>query len=252
MSEGALILDERPAVDDVPLRVRGLTAGYGASLAVRSLSMDVRRRSITALLGPNGAGKTTTLLAISGLLPIRGGSISVLGQDVGGHPHEVARRGLAHVLEGRGLFYELTVKENIALGVRRRQGGVIDDSVALFPALKALLGRRAGVLSGGEQQMVALARAVVSKPSVLLVDEMSLGLAPVIVEQMLPVLRTLCDEQHMAILMVEQHVKLALEVADYVYVLNHGDLQMEGTAAQMRDDASGLEATYLGGGMHRG
>jgi branched-chain amino acid transport system ATP-binding protein len=197
-------------------------------------------------LGPNGAGKTTTLLTISGLVPVIEGSVAVLGTEIRkGRAYAVARRGLAHVPEDRSLFYQLTVRENIRLG---RRGGDIDvDRIFdYFPELKKLLKRRAGLLSGGEQQMLALGRALASDPKVMLVDEMSLGLAPVIVERLLPVLRRIADERGTAILIVEQHVHLALEVSDRAYVLTHGSLMLEGDAADLRTRRDLLESSYLG------
>jgi branched-chain amino acid transport system ATP-binding protein len=201
---------------------------------------------VVALLGPNGAGKTTTLLTISGLVPVIEGSVAVLGTEIRkGRAYAVARRGLAHVPEDRSLFYQLTVRENIRLG---RRGGDIDmDRIFdYFPELKKLLKRRAGLLSGGEQQMLALGRALASDPKVMLVDEMSLGLAPVIVERLLPVLRRIADERGTAILIVEQHVHLALEVSDRAYVLTHGSLMLEGDAADLRTRRDLLESSYLG------
>lgn len=228
------------------LELEAVDAGYDRLPVVRGLTMHVDAGEIVALLGPNGAGKTTTLLTVSGLLPLLGGKLDVLG---GGppstrRPEEVARRGVAHVPEHRALFYELTVRENLRLGANRRVE--IDRVLDYFPALEPLLDRVSGLLSGGEQQMLALGRAIAGEPKLLMVDEMSLGLAPIIVERLLPVLRRLVTETGAAVLLVEQHVHLALELADRAYILNHGDVVASGSAADLASQAERLEASYLG------
>lgn len=233
------------AVTDVAVDVRGLDAGYAGVPVVRALNLSVAPGEVVALLGPNGAGKTTTLLTISGILPAIKGTILVGGRPVPkDKPHLLPRRGLAHVPEDRSLFFQLTVAENIRLGRRRRSDE--ERVLAYFPELRRLLNRRAGLLSGGEQQMLALGRALASDPKVLLVDEMSLGLAPVIVERLLPVLRRVADEHGTAVLLVEQHVQMALHVADRAYVLTHGNLMLEGQAAELAKRHDLLEANYLG------
>ena len=221
------------------LDIRGLHAGYGHLQVVRHLTLHVDAGEIVALLGPNGAGKTTTLLTVSGLLPPLAGEVDVLGAPVGSRsPQALARAGCAHVPEGRALFAGLTARQNVALAAGRDRRAAT-EALAYFPDLAPHLHRRAGLLSGGQQQMLALARALATRPTLLLVDEMSLGLAPIIVEHLLPVLRRIADE-------TEQHVQLALEVADRAYVLAHGDVVAAGTAAELRQQPELVAAGYLG------
>ncbi len=232
------------------LSVDGLAAGYGGVPVVRDLTLEVGPGEVVAMLGPNGAGKTTSLLTISGLLPVIDGTIDVLGKPPStSAPHTAALRGLGHVPEDRSLFFNLTVRENLRLGSRgsRSQSGEsIADALEFFPDLEPLLDRRAGVLSGGEQQMLAVGRALVASPSLLMIDEMSLGLAPIIVERMLSIVRDVVDRTGAGVLIVEQHVHLALGISDRGYVLSHGELAAQGTADELLDNAELLESSYLG------
>ena len=229
------------------IETMSLVAGYGNVPVVRDLNLTVGEGEVVCLLGANGAGKTTTLLTIAGAIPSLGGMVSVLGQPVSkARPHEVARRGLGIVPEGRGLFYRLSAADNLRLRRHRNSTVSLEDVLKYFPVLRGLLNRRCGLLSGGEQQMLALAGALIADPKVVMLDEMSLGLAPIIVEQLLPTVRNIADERGMAVLLVEQHVLAALKVADRGYVLAHGQVVAEGNAAELRRDAELLEASYLG------
>ncbi len=233
-----------PATDG--LRVDSLSAGYFGAPVVRDISLSVAPGEVVALLGPNGAGKTTTLETIAGLHTPMGGSIFVHGRPAGGRAaHRLARDGLALVPEGRALFFGLTVAEHLRVA-RTKCGVGRTELLEMLPELEKCMDRKAGLLSGGEQQMLAIGRALVSRPRILLVDEMSLGLAPVIVERLLPILRRAASELGAAVLFVEQHVALALEVADRGYVLSHGRIVLEGPAAQLRADRELLTASYLG------
>ncbi len=222
---------------DVLIELEGMCSGYGGVPVVRDLNMTVHAGEVVALLGPNGAGKTTTLLTISGLLRVLDGSLTVLGGPSSfGAPHKMAKRGLGHVPEDRSLFFGLTVAENLKLGLRgdrQYQREAYERALTLLPALRPLMERRAGLLSGGEQQMLAVARAIVATPKVLMVDEMSLGLAPIIVERLLPIMREIADETGIGVLLVEQHIHMALKVADRAYVMNHGEVVLEGTGEEL-------------------
>jgi len=229
------------------LTIENLDTGYDGVAVVRGLSLHVNAGEVVALLGPNGAGKTTTLMTVSGMGQILAGSVTIMARSVPRlrQAHRVARWGVSHVPENRGLLFQLTVRENLQLAKTRGRVD-IDRALDFFPALVPLISRRAGLLSGGEQQMLALARSIVAEPKLLMVDEMSLGLAPVIYEELMPVVRRIADETGAGVLLVEQHVDLALEVSDRGYVLNHGDLAMQGAASDLLADRSLLDASYLG------
>ena len=238
------------------LAVRDLFAGYRGVPVVRELNLEVRPGEVVALLGPNGAGKTTTLETIAGLHRPISGAVELSGESIGGKPaYILARRSLALVPEGRALFPGLTVREHLRLAGGRGSAHSRDHSrracreeelLEMLPELRKCLGRKAGLLSGGEQQMLAVGRALVTRPRLLLVDEMSLGLAPVIVERLLPILRRAADELGSSVLFVEQHVALALEISDRAYVLAHGRIRLEGPAAELRERRELLAASYLG------
>ena len=232
------------------LEVQGLYAGYRGLTVVRGIDLSVSAGEVVALLGANGAGKSTTLLTISGLAEQQGGDIRLDGVPLNSqHASARARAGVGHVTEDRSLFTKLTTLENLRLGGRGNLGR-LEELLELLPALRPLLNRQSGSLSGGEQQMLALARALMARPKVLLVDELSLGLAPLIVRRLLENIRQLADGG-LGVLMVEQHVEQALRVADRVMVLARGRVSFEGPAAELAGQRERLAAAYLGADKER-
>lgn len=231
------------------LECNDLTVAYDGVPVVRGVTLSVEPAEVVALFGPNGAGKTTTLLALAGILPTAGGSIQVCEQQVRwGHTHQVARHGLCFVPDDRALFYGLSARQNLRLGVRRRGDvqAALRQVTEYFPALSGILDRRTGLLSGGEQQMLALGRALAMQPKVLMVDEMSLGLAPIIVQRLLPAVRRIAEELGVGVLLVEQHVELALGIVDRAYVLDRGRVVLSGAGEELRARRDLLEASYMG------
>ncbi len=231
------------------LDVRRLRAGYGAGEVLHGIDFGVAAGGVTALLGANGAGKTTTLRAICGMLR-RSGEIRFDGARIDrAATEEVARRGVAHVPDGRGTFMELTVQENLRLGAYTRRDRSVTSDIARmldhFPALRPRLRQQAGTLSGGEQQMLAIARALLSRPRLLLLDEPSFGLAPLVVRQIFDILARIRDDSGISILLVEQNATLALGLADHACILEAGAIALAGTAQAVgRDDQ--VRRVYLG------
>ena len=232
------------------LELRGLQVAYGGIRAVKGIDLDVEAGELVCLIGANGAGKTTTLKAITGLVRAAGGSIGYDGADVAHlKPHEIARRHLALVPEGRGIFAQLTIDENLAMGAYAREdraaiAGDVERAFTLFPRLKERRRQVAGTLSGGEQQMLAIARALMSRPRLLLLDEPSMGLAPLMVERIFEVIRAISAEG-VTLLLVEQNARLALEVSHRGYVLEGGTVAFTGEARTLLGDPRIREA-YLG------
>jgi branched-chain amino acid transport system ATP-binding protein len=231
------------------LRVESLDVAYGEIKALRGVALQVGRGEIVTILGNNGAGKTTTLKTISGLLHPTAGTITLEDEPLVGVPaHAIVARGVAHVPEGRRIFNRLTVRENLTMGAYLRSDvGIaadLDRVFALFPRLAERITQVAGTLSGGEQQMLAIGRALMANPRLLLLDEPSMGLAPVLVEQIFDTIGDI-NRQGMTILLVEQNAAMALSIAHRGYVLETGSIALEGTAAQLSDNAD-VRRAYLG------
>jgi branched-chain amino acid transport system ATP-binding protein len=232
------------------LEAKGVTAFYGATKALHGIDLALGEGGITTLLGANGAGKTTTLRALCGM--VRGeGEIRFAGERIDGRVTEdIVRLGIAHVPEGRGTFVRLTVEENLALGAmtRRDRGGIAADMERVyghFPRLRERRHQQAGTLSGGEQQMLAVGRALMLRPRLMLLDEPSFGLAPLIVQELFEILRAVNRESGVSLLLVEQNAELALEAADHAYLIETGRIVMAGPAAELRAD-EGVRRAYLG------
>jgi branched-chain amino acid transport system ATP-binding protein len=242
------------------LSVRELTAGYGGLAAVRNVTFDCAPGQVLALVGPNGAGKTTTLNAVVGLIKPMVGDIRVGDHSIRGLPvHRISRHGVALIPSDRGVFANLTVADHLRLALhsRTRKGRAdhawsVDDAFTLFPALQRRRTVRAAQLSGGEQQMLAITKAVMLGPRVLLIDELSLGLAPKLVQDMLAVIRKIVDETGMSVVLVEQHYELGLAIADLCVVLSHGEVAFAGTAPEILGQHSRLASVYLAHGVEGG
>ena len=235
---------------DTILKVDDINVFYGSIHAIKGVSFEVKQGEIVTLIGANGAGKSTTLQTISGLLHSRTGSIEFMGENISHtEAHKLTAKGLAHVPEGRRIFLQMSVEENLDMGGFTRPNGELDDSIAQvyeqFPRLKERRKQVAGTLSGGEQQMLAMGRALMSKPKLLMLDEPSMGLAPILVEQIFEIIQSL-HKAGTTILLVEQNAQMALSVADRGYVLETGKIVTTGTGAALLEDES-VKKAYLGG-----
>jgi branched-chain amino acid transport system ATP-binding protein len=238
------------------LSIKNLQAGYGKVRVLHGISLEVPRGKVVTLIGSNGAGKTTTMRAVSGMIKPVSGEISLAGKRIDGEEsYTIAKLGLAHSPEGRRVFATMTVTDNLTLGAfprltgSRPKGDVagdLDRAMELFPRLKERRNQLAGTLSGGEQQMLAMARAVMLNPEIVLLDEPSMGLAPILVEEVFRIITDL-KSRGITMLLVEQFAAAALKVADYGYVLENGRISVHGEAAKLRDDPA-VKAAYLGGG----
>jgi branched-chain amino acid transport system ATP-binding protein len=232
------------------LSLATVSAAYGSFQALFGVSLDVARGEAVGVIGPNGAGKTTLMRVISGILPMQGGTMSIEGREISGLPaHRVVEQGIAHVPENRRLFPRLSVEENLRIGAfipsaRARFAEQLDWVYQTFPRLKERRGQPAGTMSGGEQQMCAIARALMSKPKVLLMDEPSAGLAPIVVQQVFELVHRI-RAQGLTVLIVEQNVQQVLDVVDRAYLLEVGAIKLSGTAAELRGNSFIREA-YMG------
>jgi branched-chain amino acid transport system ATP-binding protein len=231
------------------LSVRGLTAGFGAGPVLFGIDLEIFEGELVALIGANGAGKSTLLGTLSGLVRATSGTVHFAGRDISNaRPEQIVRGGLAHVPQGRRLFSTLTVERNLRLGAYLRRDREVRSDIArvlnYFPAIADKLGRDAGTLSGGEQQMVAIGRGLMARPKLLMIDELSLGLAPKVVERLIEVAREI-NRDGTSLILVEQDVLVALEAADRGYVLENGQVVLAGPAAELRSDP-GVRKAYLG------
>ena len=234
------------------LEVNDLNVYYGAIHAIKNISFEIKKGEIVTLIGANGAGKTSTLHAVSGLLPLKSGEVSLNGVNITGvEAHKLVSQGMAHVPEGRRIFTELTVLENLEMGAytRNDKDGIKEDlekMFVLFPRLAERKKQLAGTMSGGEQQMLAIARALMSKPTILLMDEPSMGLAPLLVQEIFKIIERINKEEGVTILLVEQNAHKALSVANRAYVLETGEIIKEGAGKDLLDDPD-IKKAYLGG-----
>ena len=234
------------------LEVNDLNVYYGAIHAIKNISFEIKKGEIVTLIGANGAGKTSTLHAVSGLLPLKSGEVSLNGVNITGmEAHKLVTKGMAHVPEGRRIFTELTVLENLEMGAytRNDKDGIKDDlekMFVLFPRLAERKKQLAGTMSGGEQQMLAIARALMSKPTILLMDEPSMGLAPLLVQEIFKIIERINKEEGVTIMLVEQNAHMALSVANRAYVLETGEIIKEGAGKDLLDDPD-IKKAYLGG-----
>ena len=232
------------------LKIKGLQVNYGGIQAVKGIDLEIAQGELVTLIGANGAGKTTTMKAITGLKSYSAGDIEYMGQSIKGLPaHELLKRGLAMVPEGRGIFARMSIIENMQMGAYLRDDteGIrkdVERMFGFFPRLKERATQYAGTLSGGEQQMLAMARAIISKPKLLLLDEPSMGLSPIMVEKIFEVVREISKEG-ITVMLVEQNARLALQAANRGYVMDSGLVTMSGDAKQMLDDPK-VRAAYLG------
>ena len=233
------------------LRIRNLESFYGPIAALRGVSLDVPEGRIVAVLGANGAGKTTLLRTVSGVLDPEKGEVLLCGEPIAGaDPDRIVRRGIVHVPEGREMFPLLTVAENLAMGAYTRADGGVDEDLEMvlgyFPVLKERLRQTAGTLSGGQQQMLAIARGLMARPRIMLLDEPSLGLSPRLVRDIYAILHRLNRERGVTMLLVEQNARMALAAAEYGYVLEIGRIVMDGPAERLRQSRD-IQEFYLGG-----
>jgi branched-chain amino acid transport system ATP-binding protein len=236
--------------DETVLKVEGLNASYGETKILHQVSLEVKKGELVALVGPNGAGKTTTLRSISGIIRQKDGEIIFDGKKVSNLPaNTIASMGLSLVPEGRGLFAGMSVRENLEMGAftkraRSQMKRTLEEVYSLFPVLKDRANQQAGSLSGGEQQMLAIGRAIMSRPSLLLLDEPSLGLAPIVAGKLFDTLRSLKDGK-MSILLVEQNLHAALDIADRAYLLENGRIVLNGSASEFKNNPQ-IRESYLG------
>jgi len=231
---------ETVRLDGPALEARGIAAGYGPQPVIHDVDLTVHPGEVVALLGANGAGKTTTLLTLAGELPLLRGEVAMDGVVTKAPLHKRARNGLTFVTEEKSVFMGLSTRDNLRVG-----NVELDDALKLFPELGRRIGVRGGLLSGGEQQILALARALARKPRVRLADELSMGLAPLVVKRLLEAVRAAADERGAAVLLVEQHVRKALRYADRAYVMRRGRIELSGTAAELRSRITEIEDHYL-------